>query len=180
MIKFLPILAACAFSFTTTLAAADTATTLSPDQVLPTAGDEISLFRNAGAWSIQKNATRKSCFASYQSKTGEVVQFGFTDNEKIGYLGLFSQRAEVEKGSQEVSVLVNGNRYVGEATGMGANLSDGFQGGYLLVNNPKFVKDIEAGEQLVAFPETPSMYIVDMTGARNAVYEVRKCTQEMK
>ncbi len=180
MIKFLPILAASAFAFSSSPAVADDAATLAPTQVLPSAGDEISLFRNAGAWSIHKNTTRKSCFASYESETGEVVQFGFTDNEKVGYLGLFSQRAEVEESDQEVSVIVNGNLYVGEATGTGANLSDGYQGGYLLVNNPEFIKDVEAGQELVAFPEMPNMYIVDMKGAKNAVYEVRKCTQEMK
>ncbi|PVA09782.1 hypothetical protein DC366_11710 [Pelagivirga sediminicola] len=173
MIKLTPALTAIALVFATPTLAADT-------EVLPAKGDEISKYRDAGAWTIRENATRGSCFASYQSESGAIVQFGFTKDEQAGYLGLFSQLAEDVAPKQEIAVLANGNLYVGEATGVGASLADGYEGGYILVNNPEFVKDIELGKELVAFPETPESYIVDMSGAKNAVYEVRKCTNELK
>ncbi len=148
--------------------------------ILPTRGDEISNFRSAGAWQIRKNETRGLCFASYKSESGAIVQFGFAEDETAGYLGLFSQRVADVAAEQKIAVLANGNLYVGEATGMGPSIEDGYEGGYILINNPEFVKDIEVGQELVAFPETPSAYIVDMSGARNALYEVRKCTTELK
>ena len=149
------------------------------DDVLPASGDDISKYRDAGAWTIHQNATRGSCFASYRSTNDAIVQFGFTKSEKMGYLGLFSQTAMVTDGDQKIAVIANGNLYVGEASGVGANLKDDYKGGYILVNNPEFVKDIEAGKELVAFPESPQSYIVDMRGAKAAVYEVRKCTGEL-
>ena len=149
------------------------------DDVLPSAGDDISKFRDAGAWVIHKNATRGSCFAAYESADGAVVQFGFTKAEDFGYLGLFSKTAEPADGINDIAFLANGHPYVGKSVGAGQNLNDGYKGGYVLINNPNFVKDIEIGQELVAFPDSPMTYIVDMRGAKNALYEVRKCTAEL-
>ncbi|WP_113911388.1 hypothetical protein [Roseovarius dicentrarchi] len=173
MMKLTPALTAIALACAAPMAAA-------AQDVLPTRGDKISEFRSAGAWHVRKNETRETCFASYKSKSGAIVQFGFVEDESAGYLGLFSQRAPEVEATQEIAVLANGNLYVGEATGMGPSIEDGYEGGYILVNNPEFVKDIEIGQELVAFPDMPHSYVVDMTGAKNAVYEVRKCTTELK
>jgi hypothetical protein len=175
MPKLTPTLSAIAIAL-----AAASPVLASPLDVLPAAGDSISEFRKAGAWTIRENATHKTCFASYQTEQGAIVQFGFTDDEKAGYLGLFSEAASDVAPKQEIAVLVNGHLYVGEATGVGPGLSGSYSGGYILVNNPEFVKDVEIGKKLVAFPETPAAYVVDMSGAKNAVYEVRKCTREAK
>ncbi|HEY9039561.1 MAG TPA: hypothetical protein VIN05_11560 [Roseovarius sp.] len=173
MIKLTPALTAIALACAAPFAAA-------AQDILPTRGDEISEFRKAGAWHVRKNETRGLCFASYKSESGAIVQFGFAEDETAGYLGLFSQQAPDVPPTQEIAVLVNDNLYVGEATGMGPSIEDGYAGGYILVNNPEFVKDIEIGKELIAFPETPDAYIVDMSGASNALYEVRKCTNELK
>ena len=169
MNKFFPAFGALALAIATPLAAAT-------DDVLPTRGDDISKFRDAGAWTIRANNTRGTCFASYKSESGAIVQFGFVEDESTGYLGLFSQNVNVTESEQGVAFIANGNLYSGQATGVGASIADGYEGGYILVNNPDFVKDIEAGKELVVFPETPETYVVDMSGASAAVYEVRKCT----
>ncbi|WP_324752125.1 hypothetical protein [Roseovarius sp. Pro17] len=171
MNKLYPAIGAIALALATPLAAA-------PEDVLPAKGDEITKFRDAGAWTIRENATRGSCFASYKAESGAIVQFGFTKDESVGYLGLFSQNANVTEPEQEVAFIANGNLYSGQATGVGASLEDGYEGGYVLVNNVEFVKDIEAGKELIVFPETPETYVVDMSGASAAVYEVRKCTSK--
>ena len=173
MNKLTPTLTAIALACAAPFAAA-------AQDILPTRGDKISEFRTAGAWHIRKNETRNVCFASYKSDSGAIVQFGFINDETAGYLGLFSQRASDVAATQEIAVLANGHLYVGEATGMGPSIEDGYEGGYILVNNPEFVKDIEIGQELIAFPDMPNSYIVDMSGAKNAVYEVRKCTTELK
>ncbi|MCQ0091939.1 hypothetical protein [Roseovarius sp. M141] len=173
MIKLTPAVTAIALACAAPLAAA-------AQDNLPTHGDTISEFRTAGAWNIRKNETRENCFASYESDSGAIVQFGFAEGETAGYLGLFSPNATDVPATQEIAILANGNLYVGEATGMGPSVTDGYSGGYILVNNPEFAKDIEMGQELVAFPETPNSYIIDMRGAKNAVYEVRKCTTELQ
>ncbi len=172
MNKLYPAIGAIALALATPLAAAT-------DDVLPAKGDEITKFRDAGAWTIRANDTRGSCFASYKAESGAIVQFGFTKDESTGYLGLFSQNVNITEKEQAVAFIANGNLYSGEATGVGASIEDGYEGGYILVNNPEFVKDIEAGKELVVFPEMPETYVVDMSGAANALYEVRKCTTEI-
>lgn len=173
MMKLTPTLTAIALACAAPFAAAAA-------DILPAKGDKISEFRTAGAWHVRKNETRNLCFASYKSESGAIVQFGFAQDEKAGYLGLFSERASDVAAKQDIAVLANGNLYVGEATGMGPSIEDNFEGGYILVNNPEFVRDIEVGQELVAFPDTPQSYVVDMRGAKNALYEVRKCTAELQ
>ncbi|MFD0859874.1 hypothetical protein [Roseovarius aquimarinus] len=172
MTKLLTAISALTIGFAAPLAAA-------PEDALPTKGDEISKYRDAGAWTIRKNETKGSCFASYKAENGAIVQFGFTEDETAGYLGLFGQTDAAIETGQNVAFIANGNLYGGVATGVGASIEDGYEGGYVLVNNTDFVQDVEAGEELVVFPETPQTYIVDMSGASAAVYEVRKCTNEM-
>jgi hypothetical protein len=172
MAKLFTALGALTIALATPLAA-------ETQDVLPTKGDEITKYRDAGAWTIRENATKGSCFASYRSETGAIVQFGFTEDESAGYLGLFGQDSAAIPSEQEVAFIANGNLYAGMAQGVGASIEDGYEGGYVLVNNVDFVQDVEQGEELVVFPETPQSYIVDMSGASAAVYEVRKCTNEI-
>lgn len=172
MKKLFPAIAALAIAAAAPLSAA-------PEDVLPQVGDEISEFRDAGAWTIRENETRGSCFASYKAESGAIVQFGFVRDETAGYLGIFSQNVAPVLPEQEVAFVANGNIYSGVATGVGASIHDGYEGGYIVLNNVDFVQDVEQGKELVVFPETPEAYIIDMSGASNAVYEVRKCTREL-
>jgi len=172
MTKLLTAVGALTIAFAAPLAAA-------PQDALPTKGDKIAKFRDAGAWTIRKNETKGSCFGSYRAESGAIVQFGFTEDESAGYLGLFGQNATAVGENETVAFIANGNLYTGVANGVGASIEDGYEGGYVLINNADFVRDIEAGGELVVFPETPETYIVDMSGASAAVYEVRKCTAEL-
>ncbi|MEI4260950.1 hypothetical protein [Roseovarius sp. D0-M9] len=172
MTKLLTAVGALTIAFAAPLSAA-------PEDVLPERSDEIAEFRDAGAWTIRENVTKGSCFASYKAESGAIVQFGFTEDETAGYLGLFGRDAMAIPSEQEVAFIANGNLYSGMATGVGASLEDGYEGGYVLVNNAEFVQDIEAGGELTVLPETPQAFVVDMSGASDAVYEVRKCTTEL-
>lgn len=169
--RLLTAFAAASLAFATPVIAAE--------DILPSKSDEISADRKAGAWTIFRNETSNTCFASYESEDGYVVQFGFAQDAQNGYIGLFSKDLEVEEGTSEIAIVVNETLYTGEATGLAANLS-GYQGGYIIVNNPEFVNDVEKGKQIVAFPDSPRAYVISMKGAKNAVYLVRKCTEELQ
>lgn len=152
---------------------------MASEDILPSKSDEISADRKAGVWTIFRNETSNTCFASYESDDGYVVQFGFSQDAQNGYIGLFSKDFEVEEGTSEIALVVNETLYTGEATGLPANLS-GYQGGYIIVNNPDFVKDVEHGKEIVAFPDSPRAFSISMKGAKNAVYVVRECTEELQ
>ncbi len=154
---------------------------LASDQdVLPSSEDDIVIFRTAGPWTIHQNNTSKTCLISQKGENGGLVQMGLTKSGDYGYLGAFSQNADVEEGVKEVAVLVNDHVYIGQSEGVTHNLNDGYKGGYILTDNPNFVKDLEHEGDLVAFPDTPFIYTINLSGAKNAIYEARKCTKELQ
>lgn len=147
-------------------------------EVLPEASDVVETYRTAGNWAIFANQTRKTCYMEQADDAGGAVQMGLTKSGDYGYIGMFIKGAEVEEGIKDIALSVNGNIYVGEATAA-THLEGGYQGGYVLSNNPELRYDLGKADQLFAFPDAPYMLTVDLKGARNAIYEVRKCTEEL-
>ncbi|WP_120500951.1 hypothetical protein [Roseovarius sp. EL26] len=148
--------------------------------VLPSSEDDIVMYRTAGPWAVHQNNTSKTCLISQKGENGGLVQMGLTATGDYGYLGVFAQGAEVEEGLKEVAVLVNDNVYLGQSEAVSHGLEDGYKGGYILTDNPNFVKDLEKEGELVAFPDTPFIYTINLDGAKNAIYEARKCTDELQ
>lgn len=145
-------------------------------EVLPEASDVVENYRKAGDWAIFANLTRKTCYMERTDDAGGAVQMGLTKSGDYGYIGMFIKGAEVEEGVRDIALSVNGNVYVGEGTAA-THLEGGYQGGYVLSNNPDLRRDLEKADEMYAFPDAPYMVTVDLEGARNAIYEVRKCTQ---
>lgn len=147
--------------------------------VLPAATDTIEEFRRAGDWVVFANQTRNTCFMVRTDDFGGAVQMGLTKAGDYGYIGMFVKGAEIEDEIKDISILVNGNTYVGEAN-PALHLEGGYKGGYVLSNNTDLRYDLGKADELYAFPDAPYMVTVDLKGARNAIFEVRKCTTELR
>ena len=162
------------------LAAALVATPLfaGEEAVLPASSDEAEKYRNAGDWTVYKNLTQSSCFAVRAGDT-TAVQLGLTKDKQYGYIGVFVKGAEVSDEEQAVAIVVNDNIYVGEV-GPATHLTDGYQGGYVLANNKDLRLDMERADEMVAFPESVNKVTVDLAKSRAAIYEARKCTDELQ
>ncbi len=148
-------------------------------EVLPEASDEIEKYRNAGDWSIYRNMTRGSCFMTRTDDYGGAVQMGLTKDGNYGYVGVFVKGAEVEEGVKDIAIVVNDNIYVGESSSA-THIEGDYQGGYILSNNKQLRLDLEKADEMIAFPDAPYMVTVDLKGSRNAIFEVRKCTEELQ
>ncbi|WP_299848814.1 hypothetical protein [uncultured Roseovarius sp.] len=148
------------------------------ESVLPASGDEIEKYRNAGDWTIYKNMTQQSCFTVKAGET-TAVQLGLTKDKQFGYIGVFMKGADVAEENQAVAVAVNDNIYVGEA-GSATHLTDDYKGGYVLANDKQLRLDLEKAAELIAFPESANVVTVDLKGSGNAIYEARKCNDEMQ
>lgn len=145
--------------------------------VLPTSTDDISYYRAAGRWVVFKNATRESCFVTKQDDN-TAIQMGLTKGNKLGYLGAFLKDGNIRGGSQGVAFSVNGRPYTGNARVFTRELSSGFMGAYVLVNNPNFVEDIMVSREMVTFLHDPYRLNMNIAGAGNAIYEARECMKE--
>jgi hypothetical protein len=148
-------------------------------EVLPEASDEVERYRAAGDWTVYANSTRKTCFMTRLYDNGGAVQMGLTKDGDYGYIGVFVKGAEVEGDIRDVTALINGNTYTGKGY-PATHLEGGYQGGYILANNTKLRHDLAQGEEMVAFPDTGYGVIVDLKAAGNAIFEVRKCTEELQ
>lgn len=148
-------------------------------EVLPEASDVVENYRMAGDWAIFANKTRGTCYMERTDDAGGAVQMGLTKSGEYGYIGMFVKGAEVEDEIKDIAISVNGNVYVGEAN-PATHLEGGYQGGYILSNNKDLRHDLGKADEMYAFPDAPYMVTVDLKGARNAIFEVRKCTEELQ
>ncbi len=146
---------------------------------MPEASDVVETYRTAGDWAIFANKTRKNCYMEKTDDFGGAIQMGLTKSGEYGYIGMFIKGAEIEQDVTDIAISVNGNVYVGEANAA-THLEGGYQGGYILSNNPQLRYDLGKADEMYAFPDAPYMVTVDLKGARNAIFEVRKCTEELR
>lgn len=144
------------------------------EDVLPAAGDTIETYLSAKYWTVFKNSTRQSCFIEWRSENS-VVQAGLTKAQDAGYLGAFLRDVEPTEGNQDIAIVLNGNLYVGRSTTVAQTLSGGLKGGYIVVDNPNFVKDLEEAREFVAFQGSPYTVTVKLKTPKNAIDRAREC-----
>lgn len=149
------------------------------DFVLPTTMDEIKTFRNVSGWTVYQDKTSKSCFFSKGTEDGNaLVQMGLTKNSAFGYIGLFSKGVEPETKAENIAVVINDNIYVGMVNQV-RQTANGYHGGYLVGLTEELRKDLNNADEIVAFPDTPYIYIINLKGVKNAIFETRKCMEEL-
>ena len=141
---------------------------------------ETPKFENYGSvegWNVFVDHEKKSCLIEAVDADANVVQMGLTKDRGVGYLGVFT-KAETEIGKDDkqlVAVLLGDNLYVGEATGMRGNITEGYSGGYILSDDPQLVEDIAQQYTMVVFPETSFAFVINLAGTKKAIEMGREC-----
>ena len=132
-------------------------------------------------WNVFIDVEKKSCLIEAVDDAENVVQMGLTEDRSVGYLGVFTKaETNIKKGETEaVAILIGENIYLGEATGMRGNITEGYSGGYVTSDNPMFVKDIEQQYEMIVFPEKDYTFIVDLAGTKKAIEMARECNEKL-
>ena len=144
--------------------------------IVPAAGDKLKLFKQVGEWSVYADANRGSCLMERSDDVGNAMQLGLVKDQSATYVGVFTQADVKVDPSQPIAIVVDGAVFTGESHGIrSGQLSGKWSGGYVLSQDPDFVTAIAEGRELVAFPENPGLFVVDLTGTKRAIDEVRKC-----
>ncbi|PSL21957.1 hypothetical protein [Shimia abyssi] len=146
------------------------------ENVLPTAGDSVETYWSAKYWTVFKNNSRQSCFIEWRSENS-VVQAGMTKTQNAFYLGAFLKDVEPTEGDNDIAISLNGNVYVGKSTSVSRKLSGGLNGGYIVFDNPQFVRDLEEAREFVAFQGSPYTVTVKLKTPKNAVDRARTCME---
>ncbi|MDW3223032.1 MAG: hypothetical protein R8G34_09150 [Paracoccaceae bacterium] len=139
--------------------------------------DTFLKYGEVDGWKVFIDEQKQTCLIEAVDDLENVVQMGLTEDRSVGYLGVFTKgETKIKQGEEEaVAILIGENIYLGEATGMRGNITKGYSGGYVLSDNPQFVKDIEQQFEMVVFPETDYAFTIDLTGTKKAIAMARDC-----
>lgn len=170
-------------TITILLLGAATSAIAADQDVLPLSTDEVAHYRDVGEWVVHENRTRGSCFISRTDAAGHLVQIGLTKDREYGYIGIFQKGAELEEGTNDVAILINGNLYVGTSKSVVQGASDDYQGGYVVAsdqNRKQLRLDLERQKEMIVFPDKPFTVSVNLDHVRNAIFEARECTEKLQ
>lgn len=157
-------LAACA-----TMAGATT-------DVIPAEGTTFTPYGEVEGWKIFVNDDRKTCMIEKVDAEENVVQMGLTSDRSFGYLGVFTkQDVELVSGEEAVAVLIGENLYIGSSETLTSGLRDGYQGGYIVTNDPQFVTDVMQQYEMLVLPETDFAFAINLDGTKKAIEAAREC-----
>lgn len=151
-------------------------------EVLSPGTDTFAEVAKEGPWTIYADANRRSCLIEGIGAEGTVVQMGLISDKTLGYVGVFTPADVGIKGdtAQDITIEVNGHAYSGKAQMREHGVSEGYQGGYFLANNPQFIADMMAGQKMIAFSnETGKGVEIDLSGSARAIEAAASCTQQL-
>ncbi|GGH32450.1 hypothetical protein SAMN05444007_106159 [Cribrihabitans marinus] len=147
---------------------------------IPSSSDAFTIYKEMDLWTVYADASTKTCLAESVDDVGNVFQMGLTKDHQYGYIGVFTQADVKIPASQEVAVIVDGNAFVGKSYGIKSKkLRGDYTGGYALTQSPEFVDAIANGQVLIAFPEMEGLFVVDLTGTKDAIEATRACNKEL-
>jgi hypothetical protein len=144
--------------------------------VLPAEGTTFTPYGAVEGWNIFVNDDRKTCMIEKVDAEENVVQMGLTTDRSFGYLGVFTkQDTGLSAGEEAVAVLIGENLYIGSAATLTSGLRDGYQGGYIVSNDPQFVTDIMQQYEMLVLPETEFAFAINLDGTMKAIEAAREC-----
>lgn len=153
-------------------------TTAFAEGPVPLSSDALSVFARNGQWTIYADASRNTCLAERVDVDKNVMQMGIMPDQSAGYVGVFTTSDIKVAPKQKIEIAVDGAIFTGEARGLvSLGLSKDYKGGYVVSNNPEFVDAIANGRELIAFPGNTAAFILDLTGTKRAIAEIRDCHQ---
>ncbi|WP_372580385.1 hypothetical protein [Ruegeria hyattellae] len=146
-------------------------------EVIPSADATFSKWGEEEGWTIYVDESRGSCLIEREDENSNVVQMGLTEDQKFGYLGVFTQ-ADLKFKDGKVHLLLDEKPYYADARAKTKNLAEGYKGGYILANNPNFVDDVMKRYTMIVMPEDKAAFQVSLDGTFKAIEAARKCNVE--
>ncbi len=148
------------------------------DDVLPSEKSTFAKWGEADGWTVYIDEDHHTCLAERIDGNTDVVQLGLTKDHKFGYLGVFSQNAEIKDSKEPILIAVGGREYSASATMKTKHLADGYKGGYFLADNPQFVEDVMNQYEMTVYPKDDFAFKISLDGTKMAIESAMKCNAE--
>ena len=155
---------------------ASAANAIEISDIVPASGDTLKLFKQVGDWTVYADVDRASCLIERSDDAGNAMQMGLVKDRSATYVGVFTKQDIKVEEAQDIAIAVDGQIYAGQSYGVrSGELKGNYSGGYVLSDDPGFVTAIAEGRELIAFPEKPWFFVIDLTGTKRAIDEAKKC-----
>ncbi|MBK0325894.1 hypothetical protein I5535_01165 [Rhodobacteraceae bacterium F11138] len=143
--------------------------------------DTFEKYGEVEGWKVFADQDKQSCLIEAVDDAENVVQMGLTSDKAAAYVGVFTKaKTDIKSGDKEAVVIeIDGDLYVGEATGMRGNITKGYSGGYVLSDDPNFVEDLAKKYVMNVFPEKEYGFAVNLDGTFKAIEMAKKCNAEL-
>ncbi|MEO4042950.1 hypothetical protein AAFN47_15210 [Hoeflea sp. CAU 1731] len=169
-----------ALSTTLALTTGSAAYAMEISDIVPASGDTLVVYKQSGDWTVYSDADRGSCLIERSDDDGNAMQMGMTKDLSAVYVGVFTQKDAKIAPQTPIAIAVDGKVYAGESYGVrSGELKGNYSGGYVLSNDPGFVEAIAKGHELLAFPDKPWFFIIDLTGTFKAIEAARECHKSL-
>jgi hypothetical protein len=147
--------------------------------VLPSSDSTFTKWGEEAGWTIYVDETRNSCLIERVDEAENVVQMGVTENQDMIYVGVFT-KADIglSGGKEDIVLSLDGNLYEGQSQRLTKHLPEGYTGGYVLSQSPKFLEDVERKYEMVVMPEHENAVVVNLDGTFKAIEAAKKCQSE--
>ncbi|MEV8467252.1 hypothetical protein AB0T83_10720 [Fluviibacterium sp. DFM31] len=156
-----------------------TAPALASDSPIPSSGDQFTVYDTVEGWTVYADGSTKTCLIERTDEAGNAMQMGLTADREFAYVGVFTQ-AEIDVESGDIALGVGGKVFVGETHAIkSGKLAADYRGGYILTNNPDLVTAIAESQTMIAFPDQPIAFLIDLTGTKKAIESARACNASL-
>lgn len=155
------------------------AAALASDDFLPSVDDVFTKWGEAEGWTVYVDVSRGSCLIERVDENANVVQMGLNKAQDFAYLGVFTKADINLRGDKEkVTIALDDKIYEGNARKKSKHLADDYKGGYILIDNPDFVTDVQKRYNMVVFPKREGAFSVSLEGTLKAIEAARECQSQ--
>lgn len=142
------------------------------------AAEEYANFGEAGGWTVWANKTSGGCFIENRNNNGNAIQMGLrTNKDKVAFIGVWNHNNTImEPGEKrDMKLDVDGRPYTFEATANENPVTDGLTGGYMWLNNPDFISDVENGHVMTIHTSADTSFEINLDGTKKSLEMARDC-----
>ncbi len=134
----------------------------------------FELWETSGDWSVFTNAARQGCMIERTDAEGRQLQIGVDAVAGRDFVALFvPQTGEAPPPeTRPIVIEIDGDLFYGEAE---TGAKDGYQGGYVFFDNPKFAADLAQKQTLSYALADGNPGQVDLTGTHDAIQAMLRC-----
>ncbi len=162
-----------------------TVTTVAACLAMSTAvlADDYDLYGEVEGWKVFADNTDNTCLIERVGADGVVVQMGISEaDNSMMYVGVFIKAETDLKNNRKLDLKLNldGDLYTGEAKTKTKRITDGYEGGYVLADNPNFIEDLAKKYTMVVTPEDREPFEVDLNGTYNAMSMAKECGEKLR